>query len=331
VSKKLRKRVLEALLKSQGFVSGAELARLLGVSRATVSRLVGELTEMGFVVEVRPGVGYRVEVLDDLRYAERVLATMRTRVRFSAHYLEKCSSSQDVAEALALQGASEGVVVVCEEMWGGRGRMGRRWSAGKGGLWFTVLLRPPRLKNLHILSLAAGLSVARALKVLFSVEARVKWPNDVLIGEKKVCGVLVEARAEADKIHHLLLGVGVNINNELPEELREAATSLRDVLGFNAPRAPLLREILLNIDSYYNTITSGDVDKVVKEWREWSLTIGRAVRVLTIDRVLEGVAIDIDGDGSLLIDTGEGVEKVMVGDVVHIRTFSREVQSKHIS
>jgi BirA family biotin operon repressor/biotin-[acetyl-CoA-carboxylase] ligase len=126
VSKELRKRVLEALLKSQGFVSGAELARLLGVSRATVSRLVGELTEMGFVVEVRPGVGYRVEVLNDLRYAERVLATMRTRVRFSAHYLEKCSSSQDVAEALALQGASEGVVVVCEEMWGGRGRMGRK-------------------------------------------------------------------------------------------------------------------------------------------------------------------------------------------------------------
>jgi len=324
VSKELRKRVLEALLKSRGFVSGAELARLLGVSRATVSRLVGELTEMGFVVEVRPGVGYRVEVLNDLRYAERVLATMRTRVRFSAHYLEKCSSSQDVAEALALQGASEGVVVVCEEMWGGRGRMGRRWSAGKGGLWFTVLLRPPQLKNLHILSLATGLSVARALKVLFSVEARVKWPNDVLIGEKKVCGVLVEARAEADKIHHLLLGVGVNINNELPEELRETATSLRDVLGFNAPRAPLLREILLNIDSYYHTIISGEVDKVVKEWKEWSSTLGKSVRILTLDKTIEGIAIDVDNDGTLLLDTGKGIERVAAGDVIHLRAIERK-------
>jgi BirA family biotin operon repressor/biotin-[acetyl-CoA-carboxylase] ligase len=160
--------------------------------------------------------------------------------------------------------------------------------------------------------------------VLFSVEARVKWPNDVLIGEKKVCGVLVEARAEADKIHHLLLGVGVNINNELPEELRETATSLRDVLGFNAPRAPLLREILLNIDSYYHTIISGEVAKVVKEWKEWSSTLGKSVRILTLDKTIEGIAIDVDNDGALLLDTGKGIERVAAGDVIHLRAIERK-------
>ena len=124
VGEELRKRVLEALLKSHGFVSGAELSRLLGVSRATVSRVVRELIEKGFAIEVHPGVGYRVEVLNDLRYVDKALNAMPTRMRFSIHYLERCSSSQDVAEALAIQGASEGSVVVCEEMWGGRGRMG---------------------------------------------------------------------------------------------------------------------------------------------------------------------------------------------------------------
>ncbi len=324
VGEELRKRVLEALLKSHGFVSGAELSRLLGVSRATVSRVVRELIEKGFAIEVHPGVGYRVEVLNDLRYVDKALNAMPTRMRFSIHYLERCSSSQDVAEALAIQGASEGSVVVCEEMWGGRGRMGRKWFANRGGLWFTVLLRPPQLRNLHILSLATGLSVAKALKTLFSVEARVKWPNDVLIDEKKVCGVLVEARAEADKIHHLLLGVGINVNNELPEELRETAVSLREALGFHIPRAPLLREILLNIDSYYHTIISGEVAKVVKEWKEWSSTLGKSVRILTLDKTIEGIAIDVDNDGTLLLDTGKGIERVAAGDVIHLRAIERK-------
>jgi BirA family biotin operon repressor/biotin-[acetyl-CoA-carboxylase] ligase len=258
---------------------------------------------------------------DDLMYLDEVLSALPTRLKFHTYYLKRCSSSQDVAEALALEGAPEGTVVVCEEMWRGRGRMQRKWFAGRGGLWFTVLLRPAELKSLPVLSLVAGLSVAKALKSVFLVDAEVKWPNDVLIDEKKVCGILSEARADGDKINYLLLGIGVNVNNELPEELRRSAVALKEVLGFEVPRVSLLKEILLNIDAYYCLINSGEVGRVIREWREWSSTLGRVVRVCVMNRVIEGVAIDVNEDGALLLKTSRGVEKVMVGDVVYLRTL----------
>lgn len=257
-------------------------------------------------------------------HINKVLSVLPTRMKFFTYYLKECPSSQDVAEALALEGAPEGTVIVCEEMCSGRGRMHRKWFASRGGLWFTVLLRPDQLKSLHALSLAAGLSVAKALKSVFSVDAKVKWPNDVLIDGKKVCGILSEAGAKADKINYLLLGIGVNVNNELPEELRESAVALKDVLGFEVPRAPLLKEILLNIDAYYYRITIGEVDRVVREWKEWSSTLGKIVRVCVMGRVIEGAAIDVDGDGALLLETSRGMEKVMVGEVVYLRTLEEK-------
>jgi BirA family biotin operon repressor/biotin-[acetyl-CoA-carboxylase] ligase len=163
---------------------------------------------------------------------------LNTRLRYRVYYVEKCSSTQDLARELAEGGAAEGTVVVAEEQERGRGRLGRSWFSGKGGLWFTVILRPgQRLVNL--LSLAVGVSVARVLRGI-GLPARLKWPNDVVIEGKKVGGILVEAFSGSGEEITALVGIGLNVNNDLPEELAETSASLKGILGRKLPKATSL-------------------------------------------------------------------------------------------
>ncbi|MEM1679264.1 MAG: biotin--[acetyl-CoA-carboxylase] ligase [Ignisphaera sp.] len=316
-----RVELVRMLMSSEGFVSGSKIAQLLGVSRATVNRLIRELEDMGFVVESHPRLGYRIVVHNDL---ERVggREIYRGFTTYRVEYMRECSSTQDVVDALAREGAPEGTTVVCERLSRGRGRLGRRWEADEGGLWLTVLLRPPSIKSLQLFSLASGVAVAKSIRGLLNIDARVKWPNDVLIGEKKVCGILIEARAEADRVHHIMLGIGVNVNNSLPPELQDSAIALKSVVGVEVPRAPLLKSIIREIDSAYRRITEGSLADILGEWTLYSSTIGRRVRALTPDEEIEGVAVGLDEDGALLIRVGSGeVKRVVAGDIVHLREY----------
>jgi len=316
----LESRILELLARSGAYVSGEEIARALGVSRATVSRAVRSLMRRGFPVEVHPGMGYRALDPDDLSLAPQVVRYLDTGVRFLAYYVESCSSTQDLADTLAREGSPEGTVVVAETMERGRGRMGRRWVAGRGGLWLTVVLRPRFIGVTHLLSLATGVAVARAIREVAGVGTGVKWPNDVLVGERKVAGVLIEGRAEADRLQYVLVGVGVNVNNELPEELSSTATTIARVVGRPVPRLPLLASTLRHLDHLYGALSRGEVGYVLDVWRRLSVTLGREVRALTPDGEVVGVAEDVAEDGALMIRTpGGAVKRVYVGDVVHLR------------
>lgn len=311
--------LINILISSNSFISGSRIAQMLGVSRATVNRLVKELEDMGFVVEAHPRLGYRIVIHNDLekisgREIYRGVATYRVE------YLRECSSTQDIVDTLAKEGAPEGTTVVCEKLTRGRGRLGRKWEAGEGGLWFTVLLRPPSIKPLQLISLASGVAVAKSIKELFNIDARVKWPNDVLINERKVCGILIEARAEADRIHYIMLGIGINVNNTLPAELESSAISIKSIVGIDVPRAPLLKNIIREIDSAYRKLIEGTSADIVREWSLYSSTIGRRVKAVMFDEEIEGVAIGLDEDGALLIEVKGGeVKKVIAGDIIHLR------------
>ncbi len=290
-------------------------------SRATVSRAVRSLTRRGFPIEVHPGMGYRALDPDDLSLAPQVVRYLDTGIRFTAHYVESCTSTQDLADALAREGSPEGTVVLAETMERGRGRMGRRWVAGRGGLWLTAVLRPRLTGVTHLLSLVAGVAVARAIEEVAEVRAGVKWPNDVLTGERKVAGILIEGKAEADRLQYLLVGVGVNVNNELPEELSTTATTLAKVTGRSIPRLPLLASTLRNLDQLYGALNRGEVGYLLGEWRKLSVTLGREVKALTPDGEVVGVAEDVAEDGALLVRAPSGVvRRVYVGDVVHLRS-----------
>ncbi|ABL78885.1 biotin--[acetyl-CoA-carboxylase] ligase [Thermofilum pendens] len=319
--KELRRRVLEVLARRGGYVRGGELAEKLGVSKVAIHRAIVGLRKMGYVVESHPRRGYRLVSSDNLADANAVVAGAGRTLRYTAYYVKTCGSTQDVADALASQGAEEGTVVVAESMTSGRGRLGRRWFAGPGGLWFTVILRPQQMKHLQLLSLAAGLSVAKSVRGLYGIDARLKWPNDVVVGERKLCGILVEGKAEADALKYLLLGVGVNVNNEVPEGLEGVATSIKEILGHPVPRLPLLKAILAGLDGYYAALKRGEPGRVVEEWKTLSSTLGRRVRVSIVGGgVVEGVAVDVTSRGELVVqkDTG-GRVTVDAGDVEHLR------------
>ena len=306
------RRVLELLMRSEGFVSSSRIASELGISKSSVSRVVKELISYGFIIEVSPKLGYRVEVLNDVKYVGKVLKNL------NVYYLDSCTSTQDVADMLAGQGAPEGTVVICEEMSYGRGRLGRKWVAGRGGLWFTIVLKPKVVKSLQLLTLIAGTSVVKTVKELYNLDVSVKWPNDVLLSSRKLCGVLIEARLEADRVNYVLVGIGVNVNNELPEELGGVGITLKDVLGYRAPRTPILKGVVNNLLNLYNELLRGNYDVVISEWKKYNSTIGRKVKVVSFNEVFEGIAVDVDVNGSLIVSTGGSVRKVGVGDVIHL-------------
>ncbi len=232
--------------------------------------------------------------------------------------VRECTSTQDVARELAEDGWVEGTVVIADRMTEGRGRLGRRWIADYGGLWMTVILRPKSVNNLQLINLAAGLSVIEGIKKLYRVPLGLKWPNDVLLEDRKVCGVLSEAKFTGTTVDYILLGIGINVNNELHGALKDTAISLKDYLGFEIPTQPILTEVLKNLNNFYAELLIGNTDDVISKWKKYSVTIGRSVKVYTSEGVIIGVAVDVDSDGSLIMKDDEGVKRIYSGDVIHL-------------
>ncbi len=318
-----RLRVLLDLLEEHSgeYVSGSEIARALGVSKPTINRLINMLRSRGFIIESNPRKGYRLVSADNLANAELYLADLEASLDYRVYYVEKCISTQDIASALAEQGAHEGTIVLAEEMSGGRGRLGRKWYALRGGLWFTLILRPRVVKDAQLLSLAVGLGLVKGIEKHLGTKTSLKWPNDVLYDERKLAGILVEGKIESNYIKYILVGIGLNVNNEIPAELRSTAISLKEIKGKSIPRIPLLRSILLQIDHYYVTLfEKKDYEEILSEWKKYSTTIGRTVKAVTIDgRIIVGKAVDVDKNGALVIETSHGLEKIYAGDLEHLR------------
>ena len=315
----IEREVLRMLRESRGYVSGTDIATALGISRALVNRIVGRLKSLGFVIEAHPRKGYALLEIDDLSKAPEY-APKTPVIEYRIHYVERCTSTQDVAEDLARAHAPEGTVIVAEEMSCGRGRLGRRWFAPRGGLWFTLILRPGSIERLHLVSLAAGVAVAETLSEMYSVSAGLKWPNDVLVNERKLCGILVEAKAEADRVLYVLLGIGINVNNDLPPDLRERAVTLREVVGRPIPRIELLRGVLISFAKWYAALKGRRYRDIVDAWKRYSATLGKRVRAtLVTGEIVEGVAIDVDGYGRLVVRGDDGsLRYIDAGDIEHL-------------
>ena len=228
--------------------------------------------------------------------------------------LDVVSSTNDVARQLAEAGWPEGTVVVAAEQTAGRGRFGRRWESPRGGLWFSVLLRPALgPEDISRLPIVAGLAVARALRSSFGLEIELKWPNDVLIEGKKICGILVETSFTGSKLDFVILGIGINANfepHELPEPISSCSTTLRAELGHDEDLEALLFSVLRELSACYDALLSGRGEELLREAEEL-MGFPRMARVLSGGRELVGLAIGLADDGSLLVKSEDGrVEKV---------------------
>ncbi len=298
-----RRAILEAL--SEGPVAGPAIAEELGISRAAVWKHVETLREAGLEIESGPE-GYELVAVTGYNgpAIECGLAAP-----LAVEYHDSIDSTNDRARELAAAGASD-VAVVADEQTGGRGRLGRAWESPAGGIWTSVLLRPAVAPaRAPLFTFAAAVAVARAAREV-GADARIKWPNDVLCGDRKLAGVLTEMEGETGRISWLVLGVGVNADVD-PDTLPAGTTSLRAETD-GVDRRRVLQGIL---EGLYDR---RGLD-VLGEWRELSTTLGRRVRISTADGTVEGEAVDVTDAGALVVETADGRETVTTGDCEHLR------------
>ena len=237
-------------------------------------------------------------------------------VRVRHYRLDSCESTQDIARELAVGGV---YAVSCGHMTKGRGRLGRRWYAGRGGAWVTVSAELPTESRGSVLPLAVGARLADWLRKRYGVDVRVKWPNDLLINGMKVGGVLIEAVSSG--VTRVLVGVGINVANDIPDDLAGHATRLADWVSDASPDE-VVEGIVCSVVSAIRDVLEGG-DRVLSLWRRLSDTLGREVWVILDDgREVRGVAVDVDLDGALIISGDGGVHRVLVGEVIHLRPTS---------
>jgi BirA family biotin operon repressor/biotin-[acetyl-CoA-carboxylase] ligase len=316
-------KILSALRAHPGGVSGAQLAEQLGISRAAIWSRIEELRHVGYDIEAGPHFGYRLVSSPDALHADDLLARLgKTKIiGRDLQVFEQTTSTNDVMEKLARDGVKEGVAVFAESQTKGRGRLGRKWiSPAHKGLWFSILLRPDlRPQETTQLTVASAIALRRAVKSVTGLSPEIKWPNDLLIGGKKVAGILTELSAEVDRVRHIILGIGVDVNQdaaEFPVELRKTATSLKIETGETISRAELAVAILRELDLDYARICGGKFSAVADEWESGCATIGKNVTVHIGDRQIRGRAESLDDDGALLVRTEHGhLERIIGGDV----------------
>jgi BirA family biotin operon repressor/biotin-[acetyl-CoA-carboxylase] ligase len=230
-------------------------------------------------------------------------------------YYPRLISTMDIARENILKGASEGTVIIADEQTAGRGRTRRVWLSPKGSIALSIILYPER-DYLPYLIMLASLAVVRSIALVTGLEAQIKWPNDVLINAKKVCGILVESDVKKTRVVYVIIGIGINANFRLAAfpEISPVATSLSDELGKDVSRVDIIRHLLAEIERLYLTLPDGE--PVYQAWRDKLVTLGRKVQVKSGETILEGIAESVARDGSLLLrQTNGSLTEIIAGDV----------------
>jgi BirA family transcriptional regulator, biotin operon repressor / biotin---[acetyl-CoA-carboxylase] ligase len=313
--------ILFLLHRSPQGVAAAVLAQRANLNPADLAGRIEQLRALGYDIESTPHLGLRLVRSPDALHADDLLARLAERriVGRDIQVFQQTDSTNDVAEKLARDGVPEGVVVFAEAQTKGRGRFGRRWLSPAGaGLWFSVLLRPALpVASVTQITIASATAVARAIRKHTGLVPQVKWPNDILIRQKKVVGILTEMSAEMDRVRHVVLGIGVDVNvTEFPPELQNIATSLALETGQRIKRPELAAAILSELDADYERVLGGQFSTLAEEWEEQCATLGRRVEVVSGHRRLCGRAESLDSDGALLLRTDHGhLERVVGGEV----------------
>lgn len=321
-------KILQVLRGGDGsYVSGEELCKLAGISRAAIWKRVEKLREEGYEIEALPHLGYRLIDIPDAPIPSEIKWKLGTRTlgREVISY-KKTASTNDIAYELAEKKIKEGTVIIAEEQTGGRGRHGRSWaSPPKGGIYMSCILRPEMAPNeLPMITLMTAVAVCKVIRETTGLPASIKWPNDILVDGMKVCGILTEMKAEQDSVDFVIIGIGVNVNTPV-KLLPKGATSLRAGLekvkgDIEISRIELVKDMLKSMEKYYDILKKRGFANIIEEWKSLTAMLGSRVKVVLPRRSFEARAHDIDRDGALIVRLDSGVmERVASGDVMMIR------------
>ena len=307
------------------YLSGEDLSDVLKISRVAVWKHIKKIQSLGYKIESKQKLGYRLINETEKLLPWEITKDLKTEsIGKRVYYFEEIDSTQNFAEQIALDEKENGTIVVAEKQTAGKGRLDRKWTSPKGGIWFSLIIHPKfDVSTSTLVPIAGAVALAMAIKITLDIDVSVKWPNDITLNGKKVAGMLVDASFQANNIDYLILGIGINFDidaKKIEKRLSKSANfygvnSLRKKDDSTPPKI-LLREFLVQFEKTLIQLNKGEKAKIVKEWTKKADKIGKKISINTSDGKISGVAQGIDNDGALKLKTSKGIKKIFVGDVV---------------
>lgn len=320
---------LLSLLSLGQIVSGEKIASRLKISRQALHKRIELLRQKGYRIDGKPKQGYRIASVPDRLSVQRVLSSIQTQsLGKNIIYLDQTDSTQNQAKKLAGDGCKEGALVIAEKQTAGKGRLGRVWVSSGGGIWASLVFRPDiPPQNVPLLSLVISLAVAEAIDHFCSglgkkIRCGLKWPNDVMIqtggNYKKVCGILTEMSAESERVHWVVLGFGINVNNKIPVELKHSASNLQSVAGLKLDRTMLLCSVLEKIEEKYRKFMDHGFADLKSDYLSRCILKGKIVTLSDTEGSTTGRFVGIGEDGVLILRIKNRTANFFAGDVTLI-------------
>ncbi len=319
----MKNKVLSLLKRQEGYTSGEEMSRNLGVTRAAIWKSIKKLQGEGYIIESKTKKGYKLvfkpNVITPIELEPLIKnCTLGQQVK----YYDEVESTNERGKALAIEGAEEGTLVIADRQSEGKGRLGRSWSSPGGtGIWMSLILKPEILPQYASqLTLVAGLCVCEALKEVTGLSAMIKWPNDIIINNKKVCGILTEMSAEMERINYIVVGIGINVNQRsFPEDL-PFATSLAIEGNEEYIRKDIVKAFLYRFnEAYEHYKLEPNLKSMIDQYESNCITLGKTVRITSGGESFIGLAKGITLEGNLLVETEHGEEREINSGEVSVR------------
>ncbi len=316
----MKSQILEILRNSNTYVSGQELCDKFGVSRTAVWKAINGLKEQGYEIEAVQNKGYRLVAAPDVLNQIELESIRKTDwAGCEVHYYDTIDSTNTEVQRLANAGAPHGTLVVANQQTAGKGRRGRTWISPTGvNVYFSLLLRPEiNPNNASRLTLVAALALGNAIRELSGADVKIKWPNDIVINGKKICGILTEMSIQEDYISHIVVGMGINVHQkEFAEEIQDMASSIELETGESVSRAGLVERTMEYFEKFYEIyLQTEDLSALVKLYNSMLVSMHNDVRVLDPKEPFEGKAMGITAKGELIVDTWESRKLVSSGEV----------------
>jgi len=309
------------------YLSGQDLSDVLRISRVAVWKHIKKIQELGYTVESKQKLGYKLTKNSDALLPWEITSGLKTKmIGQQAFYFGSADSTQNQALKMAEESKNNGAIIVAEKQTGGRGRSGRKWISPKGGIWFSIILHPRfDISITTLFPIASSLALSIALEKTFKISPELKWPNDITIKGKKLAGMLVDVSLESNKIENLVLGVGINFDVDVKqiEKNLKGTPNFYGVASLNEQKTEirpveLVQSFLVELEKIYKLLDGKQTKKIIFEWTKRSSTIGKNVKLNTVDGEVNGKALKIDEDGALVISNNKNTSRVIAGDIIHV-------------
>jgi len=316
--------IIRIFKEKDDFISGEEMSRRLGITRAAVWKKIRSLREKGYKIQAAAARGYKLIKSPEFS-VEELRTLVRREIGKEISFFETVDSTNTLAMRLAGSGALHGTVIIADHQTKGKGRLGRTWlSPPKSNIYMSIILEPKIApKDATLLTIMAATACASAIRNTTGLEVKIKWPNDLMVGDKKLGGILTEIKSDPDRITLAVIGIGINVNialKDFPLDVRSVASSIKEALGKTQSRTIIIAGILKEIERLYGILAGGGGKLLLAEWKQLSSTLGRKVTVTEGKDTFTGIAEDIDDAGRLKLKLSSGAMKaISAGDVTMLR------------